>query len=209
MLFTDPPYNVNIGTIKHPKFRMRPIEGDDQSPEDWKVFCDRFVEVVGQFVDGCVYVCHAPNQDGRVMASALDAAFHCSTTIIWLKGTFVLGRGKYQNQYEAIWFGWVTSGKRFSTRNRTLTNVWQIDRPGASDEHPTMKPIQLMTDAIYHASQPGDVVLDPFLGSGSTMIAADRLERVCFGVEIEPKYCAVTLERMLELGRVPKEVKDA
>ena len=194
MVFTDPPYNINYGNIKHPKFKVRKIENDSMSSENWELFCELTAELIAKLTTGCVYVCHAPGKDGRVMAQVLDSCFHSSTTIIWNKDVFTLGRGKYQNKYEPIWFGWVDDGKRFCS-DRTLTNVWDVKRPKASVEHPTMKPVELVSLAISHATITGDTAADPFLGSGTTMIACENLGRKCRGCEIDPGYVAVILQR--------------
>ena len=205
MVFTDPPYNVNYGNIKH-QFRQRPILNDSLDADEWVSFCNSLAILIKSKTSGCVYVCHAPGPDGRVMAMALETVLHFSTIVIWVKDVFTLGRGKYQNQYEPIWFGWNNDGTDFSEA-RNLSNVWQIPRPFASDEHPTMKPVELVSLAIRHGCQVGQTVLDPFLGSGTTMVAAEQLGRICYGMEIEPKYVAVTLERMSGMGLEPKLVE--
>jgi DNA modification methylase len=194
MVFTDPPYNIDYGNIKHPKFKIRQIENDSMPSSKWITFCESIAKTISLLTKGCIYVCHAPGEDGRVMAQILDSQFHSSTTIIWNKDVFTLGRGKYQNKYEPIWFGWVENGSRFCG-DRNLTNVWDVARPKSSKEHPTMKPIPLVILAISHASTNGDVVSDPFLGSGTTMIACENLGRRCRGCEIDPGYVAVILQR--------------
>jgi len=194
MVFTDPPYNTDYGNIKHPKFKVRGIKNDSMSPEDYRNFCKEFAANFSIITDGCLYVCHAPAQDGRILASVLDEYYHCSTTIIWVKDVFTLGRGKYQNRYEPIWFGWVKSGKLF-TVERDLDNVWEITRPKSSILHPTMKPVELIERAILHASHRGGIVCDPFLGSGTTIIAAEKTNRICYGMEIDPHYCDVIIQR--------------
>lgn len=191
---TDPPYNIDYGNIKHPKFKQRSIENDNMSGADFAKFCDAFVSQIARVCVGCVYVFGPPGPDGRIMFSSLDRAMHCSTTIVWNKDQFTLGRGKYQNKYEPCWFGWVESGSRF-TGDRSLTNVWDFPRPRSSEEHPTMKPVAVMAHAIEHASLPSDVVFDPFLGSGTTLIAAEQLGRKCYGMEISPAYCDVIVKR--------------
>ncbi|SDM20164.1 site-specific DNA-methyltransferase [Halarsenatibacter silvermanii] len=196
MVFTDPPYNVNYGNIKHEKFKMRSIENDNMSYEEFKNFCKGFINNIKKFTDGCLYVCHAPNQDGRILGRELDKEFHPSTTIIWYKDVFTLGRGKYQNKYEPIWFGWVKDGTNF-VKDRDLTNVWEIERPKSSKEHPTMKPIELVATAINHASNKGQVVLDLFGGSGSTLIAAEQLNRTCYMMELDEHYCDVIIRRYI------------
>lgn len=203
MVFTDPPYNIDYGQIKHPKFRQRHIENDNLNDVDWAAFCELVIDAIEAVTDGCVYVCHAPGPDGRVLASMLDKRLHCSTTIIWNKDVFTLGRGKYQNKYEPIWFGWVKSGERF-TEARNLTNVWDVARPKVSEEHPTMKPVELVVMALQHASRSGDSVFEPFSGSGTTIIACEQLGRKCRAVEISAAYTAVALERFLQAtGKEP------
>ena len=194
MVFTDPPYNCSIGTIIHPKFKERPIENDNMTTTEYRDFCDGFISILTIYSIGCIYVCHAPNQDGRILASLLDKYFHCSTTIIWVKDVFTLGRGKYQNKYEPIWFGWVKSGDNFSPE-RNLTNVWEFDRPKSSELHPTMKPVELIQNAIKDASKPTQTLLDIFCGSGSTIIACQKTNRICYGMEIDSHYCDVIIKR--------------
>lgn len=204
MVFTDPPYNIDYGNIKHPKFKVRSIENDSMSESEWKTFCQSIADSIEIATDGCVYVCHAPNNDGRVIASIMDDNFHPSTTVIWNKDVFTLGRGKYQNKHEPIWFGWVKSGKAF-TEQRDLANVWDMPRPKSSELHPTMKPVELVVQAIKHASNPSGSVFDPFMGSGTTLMACEQTGRSCIGMEIDPNYVAVTLERYKEAtGNEPK-----
>lgn len=198
MVFTDPPYNINYGNIKHPKFKVRNIENDNMTESEFSDFCKGFISNIVLYNKGCVYMAGHPGPDGRIMFVAADQAMHCSTVIIWNKDQFTLGRGKYQNKYEPIWFGWVDNGTSFYG-DRKQTNVWDIPRPKKSEEHPTMKPIELVAKCIEHASRKDDTVLDLFLGSGSTMVAAHQLNRKCYGMELDPKYCQVILERMKKL----------
>jgi DNA modification methylase len=198
MVFTDPPYNINYGNIKHPKFKQREIENDNMSGEDFEDFCTGFVSNIVLFNKGCVYMAGPPGPDGRIMFMAADKALHCSTVIIWNKDQFTLGRGKYQNKYEPIWFGWVDNGTSFYG-DRKQTNVWDIPRPKKSEEHPTMKPVELPAKAIGHASRKDDIILDLFLGSGTTMVASHQLNRKCYGMELDPKYCQVIIDRMRKL----------
>lgn len=191
---TDPPYNINYGNIEHPKFKQREIANDNMSSQDFKAFCQSFAEGIASCCAGCVYCFGPPGVDGRIMFTVLDGLFHCSTTIIWNKDQFTLGRGKYQNKYEPCWFGWVEDGSRFQ-EDRTRTNVWDFARPKSSEEHPTMKPVSLIAECISHSSTKGSRVYDPFLGSGTTLIAAEQLGRNCYGMEISPQYCDVIVKR--------------
>lgn len=198
MVFTDPPYNVDYGNIKHPKFKQRAIENDNMTGEHFKEFCQGFVSNIVLFCDGIVYCWAGPGKDGRIMFTVLDENLHNSTMIIWNKDQFTLGRGKYQNKHEVCWFGWNKSGSSF-TENRTLTNVWDFDRPKKSELHPTMKPIQIVENGLNHSSKIGDIVLDLFGGSGSTMVGCHQLKRKGYLMELDPKYCQVIVERMHKL----------
>ena len=194
MVFTDPPYNIDYGNIKHPKFKQRSIENDNMSIGAFADFCSAFVVSIKTCCDGCIYVFGPPGPDGRVMFTALDKALHCSTTIVWNKDQFTLGRGKYQNKYEPCWFGWNTSGANF-TEDRTLTNVWDFPRPRSSDLHPTMKPVELVENALGHSSSTKALVLDLFGGSGTTLIACERIRRNARLMELDPAYCDVIVKR--------------
>jgi DNA modification methylase len=198
MVFTDPPYNVDYGNIKHPKFKQRAIENDNMSGEDFKTFCQGFVSNIVLFCDGIVYCWAGPGKDGRIMFTVLDENLHNSTMIVWNKDQFTLGRGKYQNKHEVCWFGWNKSGSTF-TEDRTLTNVWDFDRPKKSELHPTMKPIQIVENGLNHSSKKGDIILDLFGGSGSTMVGSHQLLRKGYLMELDPKYCQVIVDRMIKL----------
>ena len=197
MVFTDPPYNVNYGNIKHPKFKQREIENDNMSGEDFKDFCQSFASNIKLFCRGVVYCWAGPGKDGRIMFTVLDNTIHNSTVIVWNKDQFTLGRGKYQNKHELCWFGWNEDGAMF-TDDRKLTNVWDFERPKKSELHPTMKPIKLIEYSLNHNPK-AKSVLDLFLGSGSTMVAAHQLNRKCYGMELDPKYCQVIVDRMMKL----------
>ena len=193
MVFTDPPYNINY--IQQAKsFKGRTIENDNMTAAAFKDFCQGFVSSIKMSCNGCVYVFGPPGPDGRIMFSELDKALHCSTTIIWNKHVFVLGKGKYHNKYEPCWFGWVDSGEKF-IKDRTLTNVWDFKRPSQNKLHPTMKPVEVVENALTHASSSGEIVLDLFGGSGTTAIAAERLNRKARLMELDPKYCDVIVKR--------------
>lgn len=194
LVLTDPPYNVNYGQIKHPKFRQRDIQNDNMAPDAFRVFCQQFAQNIRDHAQGCIYVWGPPGPDGRIMFTVLDQLFHCSTTIIWAKDRFTLGRGKYHNRYEPCWFGWNGDGASFSKR-RDLDNVWEIDRPAASDLHPTMKPVELFERAVDHGSKAGDVVLDLFSGSGTTLVVCEKTGRIGRVMELDPVYADVSVRR--------------
>ena len=214
MVFTDPPYRVSYSEKNKALnesdggHRLESkIQNDSMTEEEYKVFSGSFASLIKKYCDGCVYVCGDQHKDGRILFTELDKRFHPSTTIIWVKDQFTLGRGKYHNRYEPIWFGWNKNGSTF-VDDRTLSNVWNYKKPKSSKLHPTMKPVELISNAILHASQMKDIVLDLFLGSGSTLIACEKLQRKCYGMEIEPVYCDVIVKRWEEwTGKKAKRVK--
>lgn len=202
MVFTDPPYNIAYGTSKNPKWGKKwngnsdgPIANDNMSSDDFKTFCYGWAKSIEAVCDGCVYVWGPPGKDGRIMFTVLDEMFHNSTTIVWNKDRMTLGRGKYQNKYEPCWFGWVKEGKSFDESDRTITNVWDFKRPSIADLHPTMKPVELCEYGISHIKKTNGTVLDLFGGSGSTLIACERLYRKARLLEMNEHYCSVIIER--------------
>jgi DNA modification methylase len=194
IVYTDPPYNINYGNIKHEKFKMREIKNDSMDKQQYREFCKKFIENLKDNCDGIFYCWGAQGKDGRLLFTILDDYLHNSTTIMWYKDQFTLGRGKYHNQYEPCWFGWNKSGESFID-DRKLVNVWNHKRPKKSDLHPTMKPVELIEIGLTHSTKINDIVLDCFLGSGSTLIACEKLERKCYGMELDPKYCDVIVKR--------------
>jgi DNA modification methylase len=125
----------------------------------------------------------------------IEEGGHWSDTIIWAKDRFTLGRADYQRGYEPIWYGWCEGSAHHWCGDRDQNDVWTIARLSESPLHSSMKPLPLMERAIENSSRPGAVVLDPFAGSGSTLIAAERIGRVCAAVELDPRYCDVILAR--------------
>jgi DNA modification methylase len=119
--------------------------------------------------------------------------------MVWAKDSMVLGHSEYHYRHEPILFGWVPGGVRHKNSDRTRTTLWEYDRPKASREHPTMKPIALWAQAIEDGSRRDELVYDPFLGSGTTVIAAEQLGRVCYGMELSPNYCDVICKRFKAL----------
>jgi DNA modification methylase len=199
MVLTDPPYNVNYGNNNNPRWKDgdRSIKNDHMDGSSFKDFIQGVVSNIKLFCDGVVYCFGAQGADGRIMFTVLDENLHNSGTIIWLKDRLVLGRSKYHNKYEPCWFGWNKSGDTF-TDDRSLTNVFECKRPMKSELHPTMKPIELLEMPLNHNPK-AKSVLDLFLGSGSTMVASHQLNRNCYGMELDPKYCDVIVNRMIKL----------
>ena len=174
MAFTDPPYNVSLGDHggKQPGGSRRKLKNDALSPEAWEEFCRGWAHNLLAAVDGALYVCMSTKEWPTVTRVLAEAGGHWSDTIIWAKDRFVLGRSDYQRAYEPIWYGWREGAKRQFLGGRDQSDIWQIPRPDESPLHPTMKPLELIERAIENSCRPGEVVLDLFAGSGSTIVLA-------------------------------------
>ena len=197
MAFTDPPYNVSFGDHggQARGARKRRIANDALSPEAFVEFCRSWATTLFEAVDGACYVCMSTKEWPAVSRILAEAGGHWSDTIIWAKDRHVLGRADYQRRYEPLWYGWPDGAMRHWCGDRDQTDIWEIPRPAVSNLHPTMKPLPLVERAIANSSEPGDVVLDLFLGSGTTLIAAERTGRICHAVELDPHYCDVIVAR--------------
>ena len=196
MCFSDPPWNVAIGLDGNPRHKQRAgLANDSLSREDFARFLDAFARTVRAHVAGDLYCVLGASEWPTLDRSLRGAGFHWSATIVWVKDLFVLGRSKYHRRYEPIWYGWGTDTKSSFGDRRDLDDVWEIDRPRTSEEHPTMKPIELVTRAIENSSEPHDLVLDPFVGSGTTIVAAEASGRRARGIEIDPHYVDVAVKR--------------
>jgi DNA modification methylase len=131
-----------------------------------------------------------------LQTNLINAGFHWSSTIIWVKDRLVISRKDYHTQYEPIWYGWNEKAARLMTvEDRKQSDVWEVDRPHVSDLHPTTKPIELIARALNNSSRAGNLVLDLFGGSGSTMIACEQTGRRNCSMELDPKYCDVIVKR--------------
>ena len=205
MMFTDPPWNVAIGKDSNPRHRQREgLHNDDLSPEQFAHFLKAFAENAIKYIDGDVYCVLGASEWPTLDTQLRSVGFHWSATVIWVKDLFVLGRSKYHRRYEPIWYGWNSKGKSSFQNRRDLDDVWEIPRPRRSEEHPTMKPVELMARAIENSSKPGDIVLEPFGGSGATLLAAESKGRVCYTIELEPRYVDVICRRYQQAtGTIP------
>ena len=196
MAFTDPPYNVAYG--EHggtaQAGRRRGIQNDDLG-EGFYDFLLAACRNLLTCTDGAVYVCMSSSELHTLQKAFVDAGGHWSTFIIWAKNTFTLGRSDYQRQYEPILYGWREGAKHHWCGDRDQGDVWSFDKPTASPLHPTTKPVPLVQRAVENSSDPEDVVLDLFLGSGSSLIACERSGRTCYGMELEPAYVDVAVLR--------------
>ncbi len=216
MVFTDPPWNVNYGDPEHsynPRWKNgRTILNDSMTTEDFKDFMGAAFECMKSSIvgGGIAYIVMSAQEWGNLMLELKENGMHWSSTIIWAKDTGVLSRKDYNTQYEPIWYGWEDSGPRIHpVEDHTQTDVWQIKRPKRSDEHPTMKPIELVARALLNSSSRGESVLDLFGGSGTTMMAAEQTGRVCYMMELDPIYCDVIIKRWEALTGGKAERVDA
>lgn len=196
MVFTDPPYNVNYANSAKDKLRgkHRPILNDALGEGFYDFLFDALALIMAH-TRGAIYVAMSSSELDTLQAAFRAAGGHWSTFIIWAKNTFTLGRSDYQRQYEPILYGWPEGATRHWCGDRDQGDVWQIKKPAKNDLHPTMKPVDLVERAIRNSSRPGDVVLDPFGGSGTTLIAAEKSGRVARLIELDPKYADVIVRR--------------
>ena len=196
MVFTDPPYNVNYANSAKDKLRGkdRAILNDNLGDG----FYDFLLAALTPILTHCrggIYVAMSSSELDVLQAAFRAAGGKWSTFIIWAKHTFTLGRADYQRQYEPILYGWPEGAQRHWCGDRDQSDVWQIKKPQKNDLHPTMKPVELVERALRNSSRPGDVVLDPFGGSGTTLIAAEKSGRVARVMELDPKYADVIVHR--------------
>ena len=194
MVLSDLPYFVayhgTAGTIQN----------DDLNDADAYDFTLKAMKCMADVLadDGSIYIFHADTK-GLIFRRAFDeAGFYLSGCCIWKKNALVLGRSPYQWMHEPCLYGWKKDGKHQWYSDRKQTTVWEYDRPKANKDHPTMKPVALMAYPIKNSTMTNGIVLDPFLGSGSTLIACDETDRVAMGIEIEEKFVDVIVKRYIQ-----------
>lgn len=196
MIFQDPPYNVDYANSPKDKLRgtNRPILNDNLGDGFQDFLLAAFKPALAR-CNGAVYVAMSSSELDTLQSAFRAAGGHWSTFIIWAKNTFTLGRSDYQRQYEPILYGWPEGATRHWCGDRDQGDVWHFNKPRVNDLHPTMKPVELVERAIRNSSRPGDVVLDPFGGSGTTLIAAEKSGRQARLIELDPKYVDVIVRR--------------
>ena len=207
MVFTDPPYNVDYtGKTKD----ALKIENDKKADG---LFYDFLLQAYSSFalsmkLGASIYVCHADLEGINFRTAFRDAGFQMRSNIIWNKNSMVLGRGDYQWKHEPILYGWRAGATHTWYGDRTQTTVWDMKRPSRSESHPTTKPIELIEKALMNSSKQDDIVLDLFLGSGSTLIASQKTGRICYGMELDPKYVDVIVQRYVDYTGVTEIKKN-
>jgi DNA modification methylase len=205
LVFTDPPYGVAIGEknqflnqFQKSGRNLKPIENDNISCEELKEkLVQAFTNLKTVMADCCSVFVTAP-QGGEIglMMMMQESGLTVRHMIIWEKNspTFSMGRLDYDYQHEPILYTWNKKHK-FTGRGFQKTSIWKYDKPMKSKEHPTMKPVELVENAILNHTEEGELVVDIFLGSGTTLIAAEKNKRICYGIELDPHYCDVIVSR--------------
>jgi DNA modification methylase len=203
LVITDPPYNTNYegtaGKIKN-----------DNLPDGvfYQFLLDAFTLTEKAMAkDASIYVFHADTEGFNFRRAFSEAGFYLSGTCIWKKQALVLGRSPYQWQHEPVLFGWKKTGKHVWYADRKQSTIWEFDRPSRNASHPTMKPVPLIAYPILNSSMTGCIVLDPFAGSFSTGIACEQTGRICYGIELDPKFCDVSVSRYLSCTQKPETIK--
>jgi DNA modification methylase len=212
MVFTDPPYRVSFqgqrisnttkdGVVIHghkgANTKHDEIENDSLSEDDFKDFMSAVLSNLFLFNNGAWYICFAYSELHLLLNSLVDAGYKWKNIIIWMKNQAALSNMDYKSRYEPIIYG--QKGGNFYGERYKQEDIWQFQRTLKNDLHPTMKPIPLIENALNNSSKIGMNVLDLFLGSGSTMVASHQLKRKCYGMELDPKYCQVIIDRMKKL----------
>lgn len=194
LVVTDPPYNVNYeGTAGK-------IKNDNLADEKFYQFLfDAFSNIEKVMADDAsIYVFHADTEGLNFRKAFSDTGFYLSGCCIWKKPSLVLGRSPYQWQHEPCLYGWKKSGKHQWYADRKQTTIWEFEKTKKNTDHPTMKPIPLLAYPIQNSSMSNTLVLDPFGGSGSTLIACEQTDRDCYTIELDEKYCDVIVKRYIE-----------
>nr|DAZ42348.1 MAG TPA: adenine specific DNA methyltransferase [Caudoviricetes sp.] len=194
LVITDPPYNVNY------EGSAGKIKNDNMAAEKFYEFllsAFKNMELV-MAADASIYVFHADTEGINFRRAFADAGFYLSGCCIWKKQSLVLGRSPYQWQHEPVLYGWKKNGKHQWYTGRKETTIWEFDKPKKNGDHPTMKPIPLLAYPIGNSSMANSVVLDPFGGSGSTLIACEQTDRICRTIELDEKFCDVIVNRYIE-----------
>ena len=202
LVVTDPPYNVNYegtaGKIKNDNM---------ESGAFYDFLFAAFKNTEAAMAqDASIYVFHADTEGLNFRKAFSDAGFQLSGCCIWKKPSLVLGRSPYQWQHEPVLFGWKKKGKHNWYADRKQTTIWEFEKPKKNADHPTMKPIALLAYPIMNSSLTNCIVLDPFGGSGSTLIACEQSDRICFTIELDEKYCDVIVKRYIEKAGNADEV---
>jgi DNA modification methylase len=211
LLATDPPYGVAYGIDSgaDSAARFGAMSGDDADGPQLQAFLESVFQAAIPFLrkDAAWYLWHAQLTQGFFAAAAAAAAaaqLLVHRQIIWVKNHFILGHGDYHWQHELCFYGWREGHRARWFADRGQSTIWNIDRPSAATSHPTEKPTEIFARSMRNNTEAGEICFEPFSGSGTQLCAAESTGRACYAIEIEPKYVAVALERLSEMGLKPK-----
>ncbi|MCH3972859.1 MAG: site-specific DNA-methyltransferase [Oscillospiraceae bacterium] len=195
LIVTDPPYGVSFKTSDGLTIENDSLKGG----EFYNFLLSAFKNMADHLEKGgAAYVFHADTEGLNFRKAFIDAGFHLAGVCIWVKNSLVLGRSDYQWQHEPILYGFLQNGKHPWYADRKQTTIWNYDKPKRNKDHPTSKPLDLLGYPIQNSSQENAVILDTFGGSGSTLMACEKLNRICYMMELDPKYASVILRRYVE-----------
>ena len=203
LVITDPPYNVNY------EGSAGKIKNDNMANDKFYQFLLAAFTNMEKVMagDASIYVFHADTEGLNFRRAFQDAGFYLSGCCIWKKQSLVLGRSPYQWQHEPVLYGWKKKGKHQWFTGRKESTIWEFDKPKKNGDHPTMKPVPLLAYPIMNSSMSGCIVLDPFGGSGSTLIACEQTKRICYMIELDEKFVDVIVNRYIEATGTSANVK--
>lgn len=195
LILTDPPYGVSFKSSSG-----LTIQNDSMKNEEFYNFPLASFKCMAEHLEngGSAYVFHADTEGLNFRKAFIDAGFHLAGCCIWVKDSLVLGRSDYQWQHEPVLYGFMQNGKHKWYSDRKQTTIWNFDKPKRSANHPTSKPLDLLSYPIGNSTQGNGVVIDTFGGSGSTMMACEQMNRICYMMELDEKYASVILRRYVE-----------
>jgi DNA modification methylase len=207
LLMTDPPYNVDYEGKTKDKLT---IQNDSKNDDDFLQFLtDAFNNCAIHLKLGCsFYIFHSDWYGLEFRQSIKNSDLELKQNLIWAKNSMVMGRQDYQWQHEPCLYGWKRGASHSWYSDRKQTTIIKYDRPSKSKLHPTMKPVGLVEYLIKNSSKQEDIILDPFLGSGTTLMACEKQGRICYGVELDPKYCDVIVKRWEEFTGKKAELEN-
>lgn len=195
LICTDPPYGVSFKSSDGLTIENDSIKGDDFYQFLYKAFKNMADNME---MGGAAYVFHADTEGLNFRKAFIDAGFHLAGCCIWVKNSLVLGRSDYQWQHEPVLYGFLKNGKHPWFSDRKQTTIWNFDKPKRNKNHPTSKPLDLLGYPISNSTQENAIVIDTFGGSGSTMMACEQTNRICYMMELDEKYASVILRRYVE-----------
>ena len=195
LILTDPPYNVAFKSSDG-----LTIQNDSMKNNDFYEFLFSSFKNMAEHLEngGAAYIFHADTEGLNFRKAFIDAGFHLAGCCIWVKDSLVLGRSDYQWQHEPVLYGFLQNGKHPWYSDRKQTTIWNFDKPKKNSNHPTSKPLDLLAYPINNSTQANAIVIDTFGGSGSTLMACEQMNRICYTMELDEKYASVILRRYVE-----------